>query len=92
MSHISTPYAFQMDIDFIPHNGLYKSLTKYIVELNITQKAKIAIVVPAFETQRYRYLSYFDIQISDIEAILIKVNIFVSDFHFLRIRRNCYHI
>lgn len=54
MSHISTPFAFQMDIDFIPHIGLLKSFTKYIEKYNITRSSMIAIVVPAFETQRYR--------------------------------------
>ncbi|XP_051157998.1 xylosyl- and glucuronyltransferase LARGE2s-like [Leptopilina boulardi] len=55
MSHISTPFAFQMDIDFIPHIGLLKSFTKYIEKYNITRSSMIAIVVPAFETQRYRF-------------------------------------
>ncbi|XP_043466321.1 LARGE xylosyl- and glucuronyltransferase 2-like isoform X2 [Leptopilina heterotoma] len=55
MSYISTPYTFQMDIDFIPHIGLFETLIKYIQKFNVSQTSKIAIVVPAFETQRYRF-------------------------------------
>lgn len=54
MSYISTPYTFQMDIDFIPHIGLFETLIKYMQKFNVTQTSKIAFVVPAFETERYR--------------------------------------
>lgn len=55
MLHISTPYVLQLDIDFIPHFRLYDSVMKHIVKLNIMGSSKTALIVPAFETQRYRW-------------------------------------
>ncbi|XP_043466323.1 LARGE xylosyl- and glucuronyltransferase 2-like isoform X4 [Leptopilina heterotoma] len=49
------PPLINMDIDFIPHIGLFETLIKYIQKFNVSQTSKIAIVVPAFETQRYRF-------------------------------------
>ncbi|XP_041366032.1 LARGE xylosyl- and glucuronyltransferase 1-like [Gigantopelta aegis] len=51
-----TPYVFLSDIDFLPMYGLYEYLKKAapMMELSVQKKA---LIVPAFETQRYR-LSY----------------------------------
>lgn len=55
MSHITLPYIFQLDIDFLPQIDLQKYLMNYITQQNPTESQKVALVVPAFETQRYRY-------------------------------------
>ncbi|KAJ3612680.1 hypothetical protein NHX12_020945 [Muraenolepis orangiensis] len=56
MRHVNTPYMFLSDIDFLPMYGLYHSLRKSVVQLDMANSKK-ALVVPAFETLRYR-LSY----------------------------------
>ncbi|KAG7333046.1 hypothetical protein KOW79_003181 [Hemibagrus wyckioides] len=48
-----TPYVFLTDIDFLPMYGLYDYLRKSIVQLDMANTKK-ALVVPAFETLRYR--------------------------------------
>ncbi|XP_057340323.1 xylosyl- and glucuronyltransferase LARGE1-like [Microplitis mediator] len=58
ISQISTPYIFQLDIDFLPPVNLYEKLISYIYKLNINGTDtfyKNALIVPAFETQRYRF-------------------------------------
>ncbi|XP_046879223.1 LOW QUALITY PROTEIN: LARGE xylosyl- and glucuronyltransferase 1 [Hypomesus transpacificus] len=56
MRHVNTPYMFLSDIDFLPMYGLYEYLRKSVVQLDMGNTKK-ALVVPAFETLRYR-LSY----------------------------------
>ncbi|XP_019061841.2 LARGE xylosyl- and glucuronyltransferase 1 [Fukomys damarensis] len=53
MKHTSTPYMFLSDIDFLPMYGLYEYLRKSIVQLDLASTKK-AMIVPAFETLRYR--------------------------------------
>ncbi|KAG8438703.1 hypothetical protein GDO86_005045 [Hymenochirus boettgeri] len=53
MRHVNTPYMFLSDIDFLPMYGLYESLRKAIVQLDM-QNTKKALIIPAFETLRYR--------------------------------------
>ncbi|GLH01119.1 Glycosyltransferase-like protein LARGE1 [Gryllus bimaculatus] len=53
LQQVNTPYVFLTDIDFLPMYGLYPYLKKSIQVLNL-ETAKKALVVPAFETQRYR--------------------------------------
>ncbi|GFN86741.1 large xylosyl- and glucuronyltransferase 2 [Plakobranchus ocellatus] len=53
MSQVRTPYMFLSDIDFLPMYGLYEYLKKAIPMTDMANKKK-ALVVPAFETQRYR--------------------------------------
>ncbi|CAI5786117.1 LARGE xylosyl- and glucuronyltransferase 1 isoform X1 [Podarcis lilfordi] len=53
MKHISTPYMFLSDIDFLPMYGLYEYLRKSVVQLDLANTKK-ALIVPAFETLRYR--------------------------------------
>ncbi|XP_011499396.1 PREDICTED: glycosyltransferase-like protein LARGE1, partial [Ceratosolen solmsi marchali] len=55
MTYITLPYIFQLDIDFLPQIGLYKNLMNYIIQQNLTESHHVALVVPAFETQRYRF-------------------------------------
>ena len=54
MAYVSSAYIFQLDIDFLPQFGLYESLKNHIANLKIRVSDKIALIVPAFETQRYR--------------------------------------
>ncbi|PSN31281.1 LARGE xylosyl- and glucuronyltransferase 2 [Blattella germanica] len=53
LQQVNTPYVFLTDIDFLPMYGLYPYLKKSIQVLNLDSSKK-ALVVPAFETQRYR--------------------------------------
>ncbi|XP_027006897.1 xylosyl- and glucuronyltransferase LARGE1 isoform X1 [Tachysurus fulvidraco] len=53
MKQVSTPYMFLSDIDFLPMYGLYEYLRKSVVQLDMAHTKK-ALVVPAFETLRYR--------------------------------------
>ncbi|CAG5079121.1 Similar to Large1: LARGE xylosyl- and glucuronyltransferase 1 (Mus musculus) [Cotesia congregata] len=58
ISQIQTPYIFQLDIDFLPPVDLYEKLIAYIYKLNrnVTDASnRNALIVPAFETQRYRF-------------------------------------
>ncbi|KAM8971448.1 xylosyl- and glucuronyltransferase LARGE2 isoform 3-T3 [Sarcophilus harrisii] len=48
-----TPYVFLSDIDFLPARSLYHYLRTSIEELGLAAR-KAALVVPAFETLRYR--------------------------------------
>ncbi|KAJ0056772.1 hypothetical protein NL108_017374, partial [Boleophthalmus pectinirostris] len=48
-----TPYVFLTDVDFLPMYGLYDYLRRSVVQLDMSQSKK-ALVVPAFETLRYR--------------------------------------
>ncbi|CAJ0934855.1 unnamed protein product, partial [Ranitomeya imitator] len=53
MKHVSTPYMFLSDIDFLPMYGLYESLRKSFLQLDMSNTKK-ALIIPAFETLRYR--------------------------------------
>ncbi|KAM5248012.1 xylosyl- and glucuronyltransferase LARGE2 [Ctenodactylus gundi] len=50
-----TPYVFLSDIDFLPAHSLYNSLRASIEQLGLGSRRKAALVVPAFETLRYRF-------------------------------------
>ncbi|KAM4018139.1 xylosyl- and glucuronyltransferase LARGE2 isoform 1-T2 [Anomaloglossus baeobatrachus] len=53
LRNAQTPYVFLSDIDFLPMYGLYESLRKSIIQEDMANTQK-ALVVPAFETLRYR--------------------------------------
>lgn len=53
LQQVNTPYVFLTDIDFLPMFGLYGYLKKSVQVLDL-ESSKKALVVPAFETQRYR--------------------------------------
>ncbi|XP_068596788.1 xylosyl- and glucuronyltransferase LARGE2s [Brachionichthys hirsutus] len=53
MKNTNTPYVFLTDIDFLPMYGLYDYLRKAVLQLDMAHSKK-ALVVPAFETLRYR--------------------------------------
>uniref|UniRef100_A0A287D220 LARGE xylosyl- and glucuronyltransferase 2 n=1 Tax=Ictidomys tridecemlineatus TaxID=43179 RepID=A0A287D220_ICTTR len=50
-----TPYVFLSDIDFLPAYSLYDYLRASIEQLELGSRRKAALVVPAFETLRYRF-------------------------------------
>uniref|UniRef100_UPI00358F8CC7 xylosyl- and glucuronyltransferase LARGE1-like isoform X2 n=1 Tax=Myxine glutinosa TaxID=7769 RepID=UPI00358F8CC7 len=54
LQQVTTPYAFLSDIDFIPMHGLYDYIRKSIDQLDMANSNK-ALIVPAFETLRYRF-------------------------------------
>ncbi|XP_056134931.1 xylosyl- and glucuronyltransferase LARGE2s [Lampris incognitus] len=53
LRNVNTPYVFLADVDFLPMYGLYDYLRKSVVQLDMAHTKK-ALVVPAFETLRYR--------------------------------------
>ncbi|CAG9571674.1 unnamed protein product [Danaus chrysippus] len=53
LENVNTPYVFLMDADFVPMAGLYRYLRESIKVINPYPQKK-CLVVPAFETQRYR--------------------------------------
>ncbi|XP_035507680.1 LARGE xylosyl- and glucuronyltransferase 2 [Morone saxatilis] len=53
LKNANTPYVFLTDVDFLPMYGLYDYLRKSVVQLDMVHTKK-ALVVPAFETLRYR--------------------------------------
>ncbi|KAL7647737.1 UNVERIFIED_CONTAM: hypothetical protein RMT77_001346 [Armadillidium vulgare] len=53
LHHVTTPYVFLTDIDFLPMFGLYSYMQKTLQSLH-PDDSKKAWIVPAFETQRYR--------------------------------------
>ncbi|XP_043233397.1 LARGE xylosyl- and glucuronyltransferase 1-like isoform X2 [Amphibalanus amphitrite] len=54
LREVLTPYVFLADIDFLPMKGLYNALLRTTAELLEDGGRPKALVVPAFETQRYR--------------------------------------
>uniref|UniRef100_A0A8C2ZMK1 LARGE xylosyl- and glucuronyltransferase 2 n=1 Tax=Cyclopterus lumpus TaxID=8103 RepID=A0A8C2ZMK1_CYCLU len=53
LRNAKTPYVFLTDVDFLPMYGLYDYLRRTVVHLDMAHTKK-ALVVPAFETLRYR--------------------------------------
>ncbi len=50
-----TPFVFLSDIDFLPGSDVYATLRKSVQDVGLIGGRKdVALVVPAFETQRYR--------------------------------------
>ncbi|KAK1159685.1 LARGE xylosyl- and glucuronyltransferase 2-like isoform X1 [Acipenser oxyrinchus oxyrinchus] len=53
LRNVNTPYVFLADVDFLPMYDLYDYLRKSIIQLDMAHTKK-ALIVPAFETLRYR--------------------------------------
>lgn len=53
LKNANTPYVFLTDVDFLPMYGLYDYLRRSVVQMDMSNTKK-ALVVPAFETLRYR--------------------------------------
>ncbi|CAN7938798.1 unnamed protein product [Ixodes hexagonus] len=63
LQQVNTPFVFLTDIDFLPMHGLYEYLKRSVFALGLESSRKPkaacvdnlqALIVPAFETQRYR--------------------------------------
>ncbi|KAJ8941397.1 hypothetical protein NQ314_010397, partial [Rhamnusium bicolor] len=51
LRNVQTPYVFLADIDFLPNKDLYEMLRNYFTSMDsLTKKA---LIVPAFEIQKY---------------------------------------
>lgn len=53
LQQVNTPFVFLTDIDFLPMHGLYEYLKRSVLAMGLESSRK-ALIVPAFETQRYR--------------------------------------
>ncbi|PIK41698.1 putative glycosyltransferase-like protein LARGE1-like [Apostichopus japonicus] len=53
LKQVQTEYIFLTDVDFLPMKGLHTNLKKQVVNQNM-ENTKKALIVPAFETLRYR--------------------------------------
>lgn len=53
LKQVQTEYVFLADIDFLPMKGLHAYLKTQVVNQNL-EDTKKALIVPAFETLRYR--------------------------------------
>ncbi|XP_076311862.1 xylosyl- and glucuronyltransferase LARGE2s-like isoform X2 [Tachypleus tridentatus] len=53
LQQVTTPFVFLTDVDFLPMFGLYEYLKKSVISMGL-ETFKKALIVPAFETQRYR--------------------------------------
>ena len=54
LKFVNTSYVFLSDIDFLPSADSYALLKKASTHLLDSEDSKRALIVPAFETQRYR--------------------------------------
>jgi len=73
LEQVQSPYVLLTDIDFLPMFGLYEYLIKAVpmMDMNIQKKA---LVIPAFETQRYRFT--FPTSKSDLLLMMDMGNLF----------------
>ncbi|XP_074086633.1 xylosyl- and glucuronyltransferase LARGE2 [Macrotis lagotis] len=78
LGQAQTPYVFLSDIDFLPAYSLYDSLRTSIKELGLATR-KAALVVPAFETLRYR-LS-FPTSKSELLSLLDAGSLYTFRYH-----------
>uniref|UniRef100_A0A8C2E4R4 LARGE xylosyl- and glucuronyltransferase 2 n=1 Tax=Cyprinus carpio TaxID=7962 RepID=A0A8C2E4R4_CYPCA len=84
LRNVNTPYVFLTDVDFLPMYGLYDYLRKSIVQLDMANTKK-ALVVPAFETLRYR-LS-FPKSKAELLSMLDMGTLYT--FRYIVVRRDC---
>ena len=54
LQQVTTPFVFLTDVDFLPMFGLYEYMKRSVAAMGLESSSKKALVVPAFETQRYR--------------------------------------
>ncbi|XP_074602877.1 xylosyl- and glucuronyltransferase LARGE2s-like [Brevipalpus obovatus] len=54
LRQVKTPFVFLTDVDFLPMFGLYTYLKRSILTMDLSNNPKRALIIPAFETQRYR--------------------------------------
>lgn len=81
LKFVESEYVFLSDIDFLPGAEAYSSLQKAANHLLSTgQETKRALVVPAFETQRYR-LDDFPRSKADVIRLLDEGTLFTFRYH-----------
>ncbi|ESO84696.1 hypothetical protein LOTGIDRAFT_196563 [Lottia gigantea] len=78
LNQVRTPYVYLSDIDFLPMFGLYEYLKKAAPMMDLKEQKK-ALIVPAFETQRYR-LTYPKSK-SELLSMLHMGSLFTFRFH-----------
>ena len=78
LKQVQTPYVFLADIDFLPMMHLYDYLRKAASMMSIAETKK-ALVVPAFETQRYRFT--FPASKSELLSMLDMGTLFTFRYH-----------
>uniref|UniRef100_T1JEW5 Glycosyltransferase-like protein LARGE1 n=1 Tax=Strigamia maritima TaxID=126957 RepID=T1JEW5_STRMM len=78
LQQVNTPYVFLADIDFLPMYELYEYLKKSISLLSM-ESSKKALIVPAFETQRYRLT--FPRSKADLLSMLDMGTLFTFRYH-----------
>ncbi|XP_047371800.1 xylosyl- and glucuronyltransferase LARGE2 isoform X4 [Sciurus carolinensis] len=74
-----TPYVFLSDIDFLPAYSLYDYLRASIEQLELGGRRKAALVVPAFETLRYRFS--FPSSKAELLALLDAGSLYTFRYH-----------
>ncbi|KAM5184160.1 xylosyl- and glucuronyltransferase LARGE2 isoform 2-T2 [Callospermophilus lateralis] len=74
-----TPYVFLSDIDFLPAYSLYDYLRASIEQLELGSRRKAALVVPAFETLRYRFT--FPSSKAELLALLDSGSLYTFRYH-----------
>lgn len=78
LQQVNTPYVFLTDIDFLPMIGLYERLKAKVSALRLNETNRV-LVVPAFETQRYRIT--FPPTKNDLLRMLDAGSLFTFRFH-----------
>lgn len=53
LQNVNTPYVFLSDVDLIPMSTLQQHIKTFIADLKLNTTKRV-LVIPAFETQRYR--------------------------------------
>lgn len=76
----NTEYVFLSDIDFLPSPESYSVLKRAASHLISSDESKRALVVPAFETQRYR-LDEFPRTKADVIRLLDEGTLFTFRYH-----------
>ncbi|EDV19857.1 uncharacterized protein TRIADDRAFT_32796, partial [Trichoplax adhaerens] len=80
LDYITTDYVFLLDIDFLPSHNSYQYLRYYFDFLSLQHNFnKAALIVPAFETQRYRV--NFPESKERLIALLNKQELFTFRYH-----------
>lgn len=78
MSQVATEFVFLIDIDFLPMAGLYPKLKSHIIQLDLHHNKK-ALIVPSFESQRYKL--DFPITKQDLISLLDLKDIFTFRYY-----------
>lgn len=79
LGQVNTTFVFLSDIDFLPMIDLYDHLRRYVGQLDPSTSSKQALIIPAFETQRYKL--NFPSSKADLIAMLDVGTLFTFRFH-----------